>query len=204
MKIKFLHVSINNFELPQEKLPDNAKILKSLTEDELSKKSLLFFFPITLWMILFEILRRFVFHRTPFPMTGNGALFSMTLFPVLIMILGLPFHELLHAVIYPKTSTAYIFNLKETGGLCVVSSGKIKRSRYIFMTLFPAIILGFVPQIILLFYTGQSHSFINILFMTSYLFLLIACGDFYNLFFILKHVPKKSYIVNSGKDTYYY
>ena len=148
MKIKFLHVSINNFELPQEKLPDNAKILKSLTEDELSKKSLLFFFPITLWMILFEILRRFVFHRTPFPMTGNGALFSMTLFP--------------------------------------------------------AIILGFVPQIILLFYTGQSLSFINILFMTSYLFLLIACGDFYNLFFILKHVPKNSYIVNSGKETYYY
>ena len=116
MKIKFLHVSINNFELPQEELPDNAKILKSLTEDELSKKSLLFFFPITLWMILFEILRRFVFHRTPFPMTGNGALFSMTLFPVLIMILGLPFHEVLHALIYPKTSTAYIFNLKETGG----------------------------------------------------------------------------------------
>lgn len=204
MKIKFLSVSINDFEVPEENLPNNAKILKSLSEDELSKKSLLLFFPITLWMILFEIIRRFIFHRIPFPQTGNGALPSITFFPVFFIILGTPFHELLHAIIYPKSSTAYIFNLKETGGLCVVSTGKIRRGRFIFMTLFPAIILGFIPQIILLFYTGQSLCFINILFMMSYFFLLGACGDFYNLFYILKTVPKNSYIVNSGKETYYY
>lgn len=117
-----------------------------------------------------------------------GALCSLlSLFP----------HELLHAVCFKKDVYMYT-NLKQ-GLLFVAGTEDMSKSRFIFMSLLPNIIFGFIPYIVFLIFPQL---------IGVGLFGLICIGagfgDYMNVFNAITQVPNRAKIYMSGIHSYWY
>lgn len=99
-------------------------------------------------------------------------------------------HELLHAICFKKD--VYLYTNWSQGMLFVIGPEDMSKGRFIFMSLLPNIVFGFVPYIIGMFFP-------------QYLFLLslgtlsigMGAGDYYNVFNAATQMPK-------GARTYLY
>ncbi len=99
-------------------------------------------------------------------------------------------HELLHAVCFKKD--VYLYTNWSQGMLFVVGPEDMSKARFIFMSLLPNIVFGFLPYILGMIFP-------------KYLFLLslgvlsagMGAGDYYNVFNALTQMPK-------GARTYLY
>lgn len=145
-----------------------------------------FIIMILLLIPFFILANRYFFDNTIWLMVG--ALCSMlVLFP----------HELLHAVCFKKDVYMYT-NLKQ-GLMFVAGTEDMSKSRFIFMSLLPNIIFGFIPYIIFLIFpqlTGVG------------LFGLICIGagfgDYMNVFNAITQVPNKAKIYMSGIHSFWH
>lgn len=99
----------------------------------------------------------------------------LTLFP----------HELLHAVAFKEDVYLYT-NLKQ-GMLFVVGPETMSKGRFIFMSLLPNIVFGFVPFIIAMIF--PSLAFLGIF---GAMCISMGAGDYYNVFNALTQMPKGS------------
>lgn len=99
-------------------------------------------------------------------------------------------HEILHAVCFKEDVYLYT-NLKQ-GMLFVVGPELMSKSRYIFMSLLPNIILGVIPYIIGLIFPSLSFFGVFGVFCTA-----SGAGDYYNVFNAATQMPK-------GAKTYLY
>lgn len=103
-------------------------------------------------------------------------------------------HELLHAICFKKD--VYIYTNFKQGMLFVVGPEDMSKARFIFMSLLPNIIFGFIPYIIWLIFP-------QLLFMGVFgtLSIGMGAGDYYNVFNAATQMPKGArtylYIFNS-------
>lgn len=99
-------------------------------------------------------------------------------------------HELLHAICFKKD--VYIYTNFKQGMLFVVGPEDMSKARFIFMSLLPNIIFGFIPYIIWLIFP-------QLLFMGVFgtLSIGMGAGDYYNVFNAATQMPK-------GARTYLY
>lgn len=99
-------------------------------------------------------------------------------------------HEFLHAVCFKKD--VYLYTNFKQGLLFVVGPEVMSKSRFIFMSLLPNIVFGFVPYII-------GMIFPNLIFLVALGTFAIGsgAGDYYNVFNALTQMPK-------GAKTYMY
>ena len=99
-------------------------------------------------------------------------------------------HELLHALCFKED--VYLYTDFKQGLLFVVGCETMSKQRFIFMSLLPNIVFGFIPYMI---------SFLGIQYLTLAVLGVIAigmgAGDYYNVFNALIQMPK-------GARTYLY
>lgn len=104
----------------------------------------------------------------------------LTLFP----------HELLHAVCFKED--VYLYTNWKQGMLFVVGPESMSKSRFIFMSLLPNIVFGFVPYII-----GMIFPQLTFLLAFGTVSIGMGAGDYYNVFNAATQMPK-------GAKTYLY
>ena len=104
-------------------------------------------------------------------------------------------HEFLHAICFRETVYLYIGK-----GLFFVSGIEVmSKKRFIFMSLLPNIVFGFLP--FLLFMIDPSHTILGALGLFS---ISAGIGDYYNVFNALTQVPKNGKCFMEKHHTYWF
>ena len=99
-------------------------------------------------------------------------------------------HEILHAICFKED--VYLYTNMKQGMLFVVGPESMSKGRFIFMSMLPNLVFGFLPYCIGMIFTQMGF------------FLALGCmaigmgaGDYYNVFNALRQMPK-------GAKTYLY
>lgn len=143
-------------------------------------------------LIVFSI-KYLMINETPFVFNILGI--------VIGCIIAFP-HEILHGICFPWGSKVELYQMLRPSRMFVTSETPIKKGRYVFIYLFPNIVLGLVPLLIWLFadpYTYLSKTLFSIGFIT----IVTGGRDYMNIMKTLKQVPKNAVICLSGIKVYY-
>lgn len=128
--------------------------------------------------------------------------------PIFIMIgfvasfIGLFFHELLHAIVYPAGITVYIGFYPKAFAAVALASYPLKRKRFILMSLLP-LLLGIVPVLIFWVSPIGLKEWNSFWFGFSMMGLISPYTDYYNVYQVLKQTPKGCSIQFWGDDTFW-
>lgn len=99
-------------------------------------------------------------------------------------------HELLHAICFKEEVYLYT-NLKQ-GMLFVIGPETMSKGRFVFMSLLPNLIFGFIP-----FFLGLLYPPFSVLGAFGALSITMGAGDYYNVFNAVTQMPR-------GARTYLY
>lgn len=106
-------------------------------------------------------------------------------------------HELLHALCFKED--VYLYTDFKQGLLFVVGCETMSKQRFIFMSLLPNIVFGFIPYMI---------SFLGIQYLTLAVLGVVAigmgAGDYYNVFNALTQMPKGARTYLYQMNSYWY
>lgn len=127
---------------------------------------------------------------------GDG-LYSLNFFGCIASMLTLFPHELLHAICFRET--VYMYTNFRQGMMFVTGTENMSKARFVFMSLLPNIVFGFVPFIIFLIF--PSLSFFGTLGALS---IGMGAGDYYNVFNCLTQVPKGGKVYMYGMNSYWF
>lgn len=184
-------------DFPTANIPENAKKLDS--EEDIKKmqiKALPFMIPSILICFICMFVKTFIAKEK---VINVGFLFLGVIIGFLLILV----HELLHAIAFPKNATVYIGVMPKSFTAVVLSSSPVKRNRFIFLSILP-IILGLIPLIIFCLSINELKELNGILFGMSIMGMISVYPDIYDVFNILKVVPKNSIIQNNKNETYYF
>lgn len=184
-------------DFPTADIPSHAKKLDS--EEDIKKmqiKALPFIIPSILICFICMFLKTFIASEK---VIDVGFLFIGVIIGFLLIIV----HELLHAIAFPKNATVYIGIIPKSLTAVALSSSPVKRNRFIFLSILP-IILGIVPLIIFCFSSNDLKDLNGLMFGMSIMGMISVYPDIYNVFNILKVVPKNATIQNNKNTTYYF
>ncbi len=110
-------------------------------------------------------------------------------------------HELLHVIVYPKGVNTYI-GIAKPITFVALASYPLKKGRFIIMCLLPYI-LGTVPLIIFLISPADNLVLNSILFGIAFFGMVSPYPDAYNVYQVIRQVPKGKKVQFYGDDTYY-
>jgi magnesium-transporting ATPase (P-type) len=119
---------------------------------------------------------------------------------IVAMVLFMALHEFIHAAFIPnllKSDKTY-WGLNGLFGF-VYTTEKIKKNRYFIISVMPFMLLSVILPFLL-----NVLGYLNL--FTLFLCLLNSmgsCVEFLNMFLIATQVPKGSYIINNGLETYF-
>ena len=110
-------------------------------------------------------------------------------------------HEFLHAIVYPEKVTKYIGIVKPFSAVALASY-PLSKKRFIVMSLLPYI-LGIIPLICFIL-SDSSNLILNaILWGMAFMGLASPYPDAYNVYQVIKQVPKGKKVQFYEDDTYY-
>jgi len=109
----------------------------------------------------------------------------LTLFP----------HEFLHAICFKEDVEMYLTD----GGAFVCGTESMSKFRFVFMSLLPNIIFGFIPFIIFLIFPNMT-----ILGTLGIIAISMGVGDYYNVFNALTQMPKGARCFMEKQNSYWY
>lgn len=147
---------------------------------------------------IYPPLKDFINSNSGFNITFNINI-SMLLY-VVITLLFMTIHEFIHACFIPnfsKSDKTYWGINSFVGFVCTTE--KIRKGRYILISIMPFILLSIIFPIVLSI-LGLLNKFILFLCLLN---AMGSCVDCLNIWIILSQVPNGSYIVNNGFETYY-
>jgi len=112
-------------------------------------------------------------------------------------------HEYLHAICFGKGAEVEMYFLPQSGNMAVTSAQAISKRRFIFMSLFPGIVLGWVP---LLIWAALPY---NALGRPLFTYSIIAAavhgaGDNFGVYNVVRQVPKGSMMQMSGNNPHWF
>lgn len=105
-------------------------------------------------------------------------------------------HELLHAVCFREDVYLYT-NLKQ-GMLFVIGPEDMSKFRFIFMSMLPNLVFGFIPYIIGMALPNFALAFFGTLCIG------MGAGDYYNVFNTLTQVPGGAKVYSYQFNSYWY
>ncbi len=160
---------------------------------EVTTKSAVMLIPILLIFALFVYCKRVYL---------GGIAFSRVawMIGILISLLFFPVHELLHAICFPARSQVFMFYTMQ--GLGITCTTPMTRNRFVFVNLFPSMILGGI-SLILFLVIPCTYAFVStVLCVFSLLHLGVGYVDYLNIIHLLK-LPKNTVIQISGAKIYW-
>lgn len=164
--------------LPHEPHKPNAVPFKEFQDTKKFAIVINIIAAIVMVIVLIPVFLKFGFTTMPIPLIVSSLLSFVILFP----------HELLHAICFKKDVYLYT-NLKQ-GSLFVVGTETMSKGRFIFMSLLPNIVFGFIPYIVGLL--APANMIWCIAGTFGALCIGSGAGDYYNVFNALTQMPKGS------------
>lgn len=116
---------------------------------------------------------------------------------MILSIVTLVPHEFLHAICFKED--VYMYENLRKGMLFVVGPGTFTKGEFVFMSLLPNLVFGFIP--FLIFLIDPSHVILGTLGAIS---IPAGGGDYYNVFNALTQMPKGSRTYMNGMHSYWY
>jgi len=110
-------------------------------------------------------------------------------------------HEFLHAIVYPKDANTYI-GIAKPITFVALASYPLTKKRFIVMCLLPYI-LGIIPLIAFWISPANYTELNGILFGMACMGMASPYPDAYNVYQVIKQVPRNRKVQNYGDDTYY-
>lgn len=184
-------------DFPTADIPKNAKKLDG--EEDMQKmqlKALPFMIPSVLICFICMFTKKFIASEK---VINVGFLFIGVIIGFLLIII----HEWLHAVAFPKDATVYIGIMPKSLTAVALSSSPVKRNRFVFLSILP-IILGVIPLVIFCFSSNNLKELNGLMFGMAIMGMVSVYPDIYNVFNILRVVPKDATIQNNKNETYYF
>ena len=121
---------------------------------------------------------------------------------MLFIILIVPIHEFLHAVIFKGglTSKRVVFGFyPKVFGFYAYYNGKITRHRYIIIAVFPFLMLTVIPLMVVTLFQVECKYLVEVIFASG-----MGSGmDILGIIIILRQVPRQSVLISSGMKTYW-
>lgn len=121
------------------------------------------------------------------PFVIGALLFLVTMFP----------HELLHASCF--RGDVYLYTFLKKGLLFVVGPEDMSRGRFVFMSLLPNLVFGFLPYLLFMIHPAWT-----VLGFFGAMAIPGGFGDYFNVFNCLTQVPKGGIVYLSGMNSYWY
>ncbi|WP_163100380.1 DUF3267 domain-containing protein [Peribacillus alkalitolerans] len=135
-----------------------------------------------------------------FGLTPNAITITINLSIIFLLVLLLIFHELLHLIFIPnfiKSEKTYVgFTL--FGGF-VITEEEISKSRYIFITIAPFLVISIIMPLILSLFGLLTTTLKFLIILNS----MASSVDLLNLLLIIKQVPKNATLKSNGPKTYW-
>lgn len=129
-------------------------------------------------------------------------LFAMAVWSVLYFVLIIV-HEWLHALFFPRRATKDIW-IYQLQAAMVYCNTPVSRTRFIVMSLAPAVLLGFLPFVAWLLWAAVPNPVLSLAWMSmSWSMIFGGVGDFYNVRNVIEQVPKNALVFNYGIHTYW-
>lgn len=144
---------------------------------------------------LYLPLKEFFNSSAPFSISISADLFTM-IYQIVVVVLFMILHEFVHGCFIPnvfKSDKTY-WGINGLVGF-VYTTEKIKKERFLIISIMPFIILPFILNSL-----GWLNSFTIILSLINS---MGSCVDFLNICLVAFQIPKSSYIVNNGFETYF-
>lgn len=185
-------------QLPVGNLPDNAvKFKEPETPARLSLIASLFIIPVILILGLAVFIKKQLgADIIYFELLNAGGM-------ILALLMVFP-HEFLHAVAFPKEAQVEVWYSIKNIMAFVVSTYPTSKSRFIFLSLLPSIVFGFIPLVAWIFMPAKLYKISNIVFSFAGFSLMFGVGDFLNVFSAATQMPKGSTTQLSGFHSYWY
>ena len=196
-KIIWMGIIKSENDFPAADILKNSKKIDS--EEDMKKmqiKALPFIIPSILICFLCMFIKTFIANEK---IINVGFLFIGIIIGFILIII----HELLHAIAFPKNATVYIGIMPKSFTAAALSSSPVKRNRFIFLSILP-IILGIIPLGVFCFSSNNLKELNGLMFGMGIMGMVSVYPDIYNIFNILKVVPKDAIIQNNKNETYYY
>ena len=128
----------------------------------------------------------------------------INIFGIILIPFSILPHEYLHAIFFPKDAEVEMwYSIKQRLAL-VTSNTAITKKRFIFLSIFPNIVFGFLPLIIWIFIPSYMSFISGILFTFGFISLIMGVGDFMNIYNTIKQVPKGAMTQISGFNSYWF
>ena len=124
----------------------------------------------------------------------------LTPFGAVLAVAALLPHELLHALPFGRNATVELYAVPKYLTLFVTCTKPVTKSRFIFLTLLPALVLGWAPLLIWAFKPMYNDT----VFTFAVFNILCSCGDYMNAFNAARQMPKGSIQQISGLNSYWY
>lgn len=122
---------------------------------------------------------------------------SQSIWALLLFLLGLFPHEILHALCFKED--VYLYTNFSHGMLFVVGPEDMSKSRFIFMSLLPNIVLGFIPYLI--YVMNPTWTMLGVF---AALNITAGSGDYLNVFNAITQMPKGSRTYLHQLNSYWY
>ena len=116
---------------------------------------------------------------------------------MILSIVTLVPHEFLHGICFKED--VYMYENLRKGMLFVVGPGTFTKGEFIFMSMLPNLVFGFIP--FLIFLIDPSHVILGTLGAIS---IPAGGGDYYNVFNALTQMAKGSRTYMNGMHSYWY
>lgn len=197
MKLVWKGIYKNQGQLPVGKLPAHAvKFKEPESMVKLNIVSAVFVIPVILIIGLAGLFKTFIIGSVP-------EITIFNLWGVLLALLMVIPHEFLHAVVFPRGSEVELWFMPGFVGAFIVSTAPISKARFIFLSLLPNIVFGFIPLLIWTF-LPQDLAITNIVCSFAFISLLFGAGDYLNVWNATFQMPRGSMQQLSGMNSYWF
>ena len=116
---------------------------------------------------------------------------------MILSIVTLVPHEFLHAICFKED--VYMYENLRKGMLFVVGPGTFTKGEFVFMSLLPNLVFGFIPFLIFLIDPSQT-----ILGTLGAISIPAGAGDYYNVFNAVTQMPKGAKTYMHGMNSFWY
>ena len=127
---------------------------------------------------------------------GHDIFIDIFLGSIIALLCTFP-HEVLHAICFKEEVYLYT-NLKQ-GMLFVVGPETMSKGRFIFMSLLPNLVFGFIPFLI-----GILFPSLSVLGAFGALSITMGAGDYYNVFNAASQMPRRARTYLYQFNSYWY
>jgi len=185
-------------QLPVGDLPANAvKFKEPETLPELGRAASKFLIPVVIIILFAAYIKIRLGGSVHFPDAFN-------IWGILLALLMIIPHELLHAIAFPRHAEVQVWHSLRNGMAFVTSTCPMTKARFIFLSLLPNIIFGFLPLLIWILLPAEFSQTAEILLSFATLSLVMGVGDFLNVYNAITQVPNHAMVQLSGFHSYWY